>query len=171
MNKIFTVTLRFGERMRKRLELDLVSAGGVVYRLDGGGGVEVAICGRAYPEIWGLPKGTPDDGETELQTALREVREETGLEVVEEGYVGNVKYAFVRARDGARCRKTVHFYLMRPVGGDVSLHDHEFDFVRWMSAEDACRNLTHDNEVAIVQQSLSMVGERADRAGADARTG
>lgn len=156
--------------MRKKLELDLVSAGGVVHRLGGDGGLEVVVCGRSYPELWALPKGTPDEGETELQTALRETREETGLEVADEGYVGSVKYSFVRARDGARCRKTVHFYLMRPVGGDVSMHDHEFDFARWMSVEDACRNLTHASEVEIVQKSVSMVAQRADRAGADART-
>ena len=157
--------------MRKKLELDLVSAGGVVYRFGEGGGLEVAVCGRAYPEIWALPKGTPDGDESELQTALRETREETGLEVAEEGYVGSVKYAFVRARDGARIRKTVHFYLMRPVGGDLSMHDHEFDFARWMSVEDACRNLTHGSEVEIVQKSVSMVVAGSDRAGADAGTG
>ena len=158
------------KRRGKRLEVDLVSAGGVVYRMDAGGGVEVAVCGHEYPEVWRLPKGKPDEGETRLQTALREVREETGLEVVEEGYVGSVRYAFVSARSGARCRKTVHFYLMRPVGGDMSKHDREFDVVRWMSAEDACRTLTHGDEVDIVQKSLSMVVERAGRAGVDART-
>ena len=156
--------------MRKKLELDLVSAGGVVHRTGEDGGLEVVVCGRSYPRLWALPKGTPDKGETELQTALRETREETGLEVADEGYVGSVNYSFVRARDGARCRKTVHFYLMRPVGGDVSMHDHEFDFARWMSVEDACRNLTHASEVEIVQKSVSMVAQRADRAGADART-
>ena len=144
-------------RQRKRLELNLVSAGGVVYRLADGGVMEVAVCGHEYPEVWRLPKGGPDDGETELQTALRETREETGLEVEDAGYIDSVEYAFVRARDGARCRKTVHFYLMRPVGGDMSLHDHEFDVVRWMSAEDACRNLTYGSEVDIVQKSVSMV--------------
>lgn len=153
--------------MRKTLELDLVSAGGVVYRVDARGGVEVAVCGRAYPKVWGLPKGTPDAGETTLQTALRETREETGLEVESEGYIGDVGYAFRRASDGARCRKRVHFYLMRPVGGDMSMHDHEFDFVRWMNVEEACRTLTHGNEVDIVQKGVSMVEERAEIHAAD----
>lgn len=153
--------------MKKILEIELVSAGGVVYRMDARGGVDVAVCGRAYPESWRLPKGTPDKGETTLQTALRETREETGLEVESEGYIGGVEYAFRRASDGARCRKSVHFYLMRPVGGDMSMHDHEFDFVKWMNAEEACRTLTHGNEVDIVQKGVSMVEERAEVPAAD----
>ena len=153
--------------MKKILEIDLVSAGGVVYRLDARGGVEVAVCGLKYPESWRLPKGKPDAGETTLQTALRETREETGLEVESEGYIDVVEYVFRRASDGARCRKRVHFYLMRPVGGDMSMHDHEFDFVRWMNVEDACRTLTHGNEVDIVQKGVSMVEERAEIPAAD----
>ena len=150
--------------MRKRQTFELMSAGGVVYRTDTTGRVEVVICGRTYPEIWGLPKGTPDVGETEEQTALREVREETGLEVVTESYIDSIDFWFVRAVDGARCHKMVHFYLMRPVGGDVSRHDHEFDFVRWAQTDDACESLTYDNEVDIVQKGVSMVeqGVRAD---------
>ena len=153
--------------MKKILEIDLVSAGGVVYRLGARGGVEVAVCGLDYPKSWRLPKGTPDAGETTLQTALRETREETGLEVESEGYIDVVEYVFRRASDGARCRKRVHFYLMRPVGGDMSMHDHEFDFVRWMNVEDACRTLTHGNEVDIVQKGVSMVEERAEIPAAD----
>ena len=145
--------------MRKRLTVELMSAGGLVYRTDGKRGVEVVICGRKYPEVWGLPKGTPDPGETEEQTALREVREETGLDVVTERYIDSIRYWFVRASDGARCHKTVHYYLMRPVGGDLSQHDHEFDFVVWKSPGEASRTLTYENEVEIVQKGASMVGE------------
>ena len=53
----------------------------------------------------------------------------------------------------------VHYYLMRPVGGDLSQHDHEFDFVVWRSPTEACRTLTYENEVEIVQKGASMVGE------------
>ena len=145
--------------MRKRQTIELMSAGGVVYRTDGTGEVEVVVCGREYPAVWGLPKGTPDTGETEEQTALREVREETGLDVVSEDYIDSIDYWFVRAGDGARCHKLVHYYLMRPVGGDTSKHDHEFDFVKWVPPIDACRILTYENEVEIVQKGVSMVGQ------------
>lgn len=145
--------------MRKRHTVELMSAGGVVYRNNGKSGIEVVICGREYPAVWGLPKGTPDPGETEEQTALREVREETGLDVVTERYIDSIRYWFVRASDGARCHKIVHYYLMRPVGGDLSRHDHEFDFVIWTSPDEASRTLTYENEVEIVQKGASMVGK------------
>ena len=119
----------------------------------------MVICGREYPAVWGLPKGTPDPDETEEQTALREVREETGLDVVSEDYIDSIDYWFVRAWDGARCHKVVHYYLMRPTGGDMSQHDHEFDFVRWADSVDACQTLTYENEVEIVQKGVSMVGQ------------
>ena len=73
-----------------------VSAGGVVYRTDGGN-PEIVVCGRDSPPIWGLPKGTPDPGESHEQTAVREVEEETGLTVELEGLIDSIDYWFVRS--------------------------------------------------------------------------
>jgi len=140
--------------------LELVSCGGVVYRINSGK-VEVVICGRSSPAIWGLPKGTPDPGETREQTALREVQEETGLQVQIEDSIESIEYWFVSPYDELRYHKTVYFYLMSARGGDVSLHDHEFDFVKWVSAEEAFKTLTYDNEARIVQKGLSMVTQKA----------
>ena len=146
--------------LRRNNAENLMSAGGVVYRANPSGQLEVAICGLRNPENWRLPKGTPDPGETVIQTALREVREETGLDVVSDDYIDSIEYWFVRAQDGKRCHKIVHFYLMKPVGGDLSRHDHEFDIVKWAPVEDACDSLTYESEVDIVRKGVSMVGQQ-----------
>ena len=144
-------------RRKGRVE-DLVSAGGVVYRVRDGA-VEVVVCGLGSPMRWGLPKGTPDPAETREQTALREVGEETGLEVELERGIDSIEYWFVRPQDGVRCHKRVFFYLMSPTGGDVSQHDHEFDEVRWLPVEEALRTLTYENEVKVVQKGLSIISK------------
>ena len=139
---------------RRRVE-KLVSAGGVVCR-EGASGLEVLLCGRNSPPIWALPKGTPDPGETREQVALREVSEETGLEVRTEGFIGSIDYWFVRPPDGVRCHKTVYFYLMSATGGDISRHDQEFDDVRWFPDGEALKVMTYGNEVKVVEKGLSM---------------
>ncbi len=80
---------------------------------------------------WTLPKGTPDQGETVEQTALREVDEETGLTSASSSPLGSIHYSFVQR--GTRIDKTVHYFLMVPTGGDLAGHDQEFDEVRWVA--------------------------------------
>ena len=109
--------------------VQLDAAGGVVVRTDAQGQLEVAICGRARGGLWALPKGKPNGGEPPFQTALREVREETGLEVEGGPLIGEVTYSFYRSEDGVTFHKVVRFYLMKTVGGDISQHDAEFDEV------------------------------------------
>jgi 8-oxo-dGTP pyrophosphatase MutT (NUDIX family) len=127
---------------------------------DDGNGRDVLLCGRSSDRLWALPKGTPEPDETIEQTALREVREETGVEVEPDGLIGEVKYWFSRPQDGVRYYKTVHHFLLRPVGGDPSLHDHEFDEVRWFPVQEALRLLTYRNEAKILRQALELVDER-----------
>lgn len=131
----------------------LVSAGGVVCR-EREGQLEVALCGRLSSPVWALPKGTPDPGETLEQAALREVREETGLEVVIQTTLGSIEYWFSRIQDGVRCHKKVHFYLMVPTGGDMSLHDPEFDFVQWFPESEVLQTMTYASEAAVVKKAL-----------------
>ena len=133
----------------------VTSAGGVVLR-DGAEGLEVLVCGRNSDGLWALPKGTPEPGETLEQTALREVREETGIEVEKEDTVGEIKYWFSRPQEGVRYFKTVKHYLMRPIGGDTKNHDHEFDDVKWFAVGEALRLLTYRNEVKILRQAIDL---------------
>ncbi len=137
-----------------------VSAGGVVYRIEDQD-LQILLCGWRSPSSWMLPKGTPDPGETLEQTALREVREETGLEVVIQAYVDRTQYWFTSDSGGVRYHKTVHFYLMSPVGGSLSFHDPEFDLVQWFPVGEAVRAMTHTNDARIVERAVAMVRAEA----------
>jgi 8-oxo-dGTP pyrophosphatase MutT (NUDIX family) len=155
------------------------SAGGVVFRrlaapplLDAAEPISVAARARAplpdpqlpaemvlvgYPRegIWVLPKGTPSEGESPTQTALREVREETGIHSRIIGDLGSIEYWF--ARKGVRFHKEVAHFLMLAMGGDVSLHDHEYDEARWFPLADALRTLTHENEAQVVRRAEPLI--------------
>lgn len=120
------------------------------------GRVEIAILHRRSPRLWALPKGTPDSGETIEETALRETREETGLEVEIVAPLRSIRYFFVRG--STRFHKTVHFFLMRAVGGRTEDHDAEFDEVRWAPVEEAQALLTHATERSVVEEALSIIG-------------
>ena len=113
--------------------------------------VEVALVGRSHAGIWTLPKGTPQDGETIEQVALREVQEETGLAVRLIAYIGSISYSFVR--DQIRYQKQVRHFLLEAIGGDTTLHDHEYDMVEWFPLSEACRRLSYQNEVKILYQA------------------
>jgi len=116
---------------------------------------EIIVVHRRAPVLWALPKGTPDSGETIEETALRETREETGLEVEIEVSLSSIRYFFVRGT--TRFHKTVHFFLMRPVGGALELHDHEFDEVRWAAGPEALALLTHATERTVVERALKLL--------------
>jgi 8-oxo-dGTP pyrophosphatase MutT (NUDIX family) len=134
-------------RLRSRTA---TSAGGIVVR-DAREGPALVVGMRRRDRdavTWTLPKGTPDPGETVEETALREVGEETGLEVRIVGPLPSIEYTFVQS--GTRIHKTVHYFLMEPVGGDLSRHDREFERVRWVSFEEAPGLLTFPTERALV---------------------
>lgn len=126
------------------------SAGGVVYRLTPDG-PEIVLAHRRSPALWALPKGTPAAGETLEETALRETSEETGLAVEIEVPIGPISYVFTRG--STRFAKTVHFFLMRPVGGDLNDHDHEFDDVRWLPLPEALNLMNYPTEREVVEQA------------------
>ena len=131
------------------------SSGGVVFRQTNSGH-ELVLCGRDIPRMWCLPKGTPEKGENRQQTALREVSEETGLQVRIQMYIDDIHYQFLRISDKTKVQKTVHYYLMNAIGGDLSKHDHEFDEVGWFSVDDAINLLSYENEVKIVEQGIAL---------------
>ena len=131
------------------------SAGGLVIRY--ADGLPQLVAGRRRRDrdgvTWTLPKGTPHAGETTEQTALREVQEETGLEVEILRVAGSIAYSFVQS--GTRIRKTVHYFVMRATGGELAQHDHEFDEVRWVDVAEAATLLTFETERALVARTAA----------------
>lgn len=140
------------QRDRAPLRQKLATAAGGVVLRQGEHGQEVAILGRSNDGSWVLPKGTPGAGETIEETALREVREETGLDVRIVRPLGDMSYSF--AGTGERVHKVVHFFLMEQTGGDPSLHDSEYDEVRWVSVPEARRMLTFDTYREVLDRAL-----------------
>ena len=139
---------RSGARLRNA---NAVSAGGVLFRPGAPAGFQIVLVGRSAQGTWGLPKGTPSEGESLEQTALREVAEETGIEPKLVSPLGAIQYYFV-ARN-TRFHKMVHFYLMEAVGGDTSQHDHEYDLVEWFDLDEAIERLSYPNEVEMVRSA------------------
>lgn len=134
------------------------SAGGIVIRHDSGR-VWIVVGSRRRERdgwTWTLPKGTPKPGETREETALREVAEETGLRVRITAPFDSIEYWFVQS--GQRIHKTVHYYLMDPVGGDLAEHDHEFEQVRWITFDEARTMLTFETERDLVARAAALVG-------------
>lgn len=135
-----------------------VSAGGVVYRRRKGR-LEIALAARRTRRgelAWGLAKGAIEPGEAVESAAVREVREETGLEARIEAPLGDIRYFYVW--EGVRVRKTVHFFLMRSTGGRVSLRDHEMEDVRWFPLEEALKLATYRGEREVLERAAERLG-------------
>lgn len=131
--------------------MTVLAAGGVVYR-QGSGDIEVvAVVPQRELQRWGLPKGHQEPGETLPQTALREVQEETGLEVRITGDLGFVEYTF--AQGATLVHKQVYYYLMTTHGGDFGKRDHEMAQVIWLSLVQAISQMTFSTEREILERA------------------
>jgi 8-oxo-dGTP pyrophosphatase MutT (NUDIX family) len=135
------------------------SAGGVVVR---GDQVVVIVPTRRAADgsrVLALPKGHVDPGETSVQAATREVREETGIVAEPVRPLGESRYWY--RRDGRTIGKAVEFFLFHFVEGDTADHDDEVEEVRWIPLEEALTALSHAAEREMVQ--LALANLRKDR--------
>src|SRR3954449_12046277 len=111
------------------------SAGGVVVR---GGDCIVIVPtrrGRGNTRVLALPKGHPEGDESGADAALREIREETGVEASLVGKLGDIRYWY--QRDGKRISKVVSFFLFEHVSGDPGGDPFEVEEARWMPFDEA----------------------------------
>jgi 8-oxo-dGTP pyrophosphatase MutT (NUDIX family) len=129
------------------------SAGGVVVR---GDEVAVIVPTRRAADgsrVLALPKGHVDPGETAIEAAEREVREETGVRAEPVCELGETRYWY--RRDGRTIGKSVSFFLFRYLEGDVDDHDDEVEEARWITLAQAEESLSHAAEREMVGLALA----------------
>ena len=126
------------------------SAGGVVVRRMQGRPFVAVV--RVRDEILAPPKGHPPGDESPAAAALREVREETGVEAELVEKLGDIRYWY--ARGGKRVRKMVSFFLFRYRSGSVADHDHEVEEALWIPLADAPGRLAYKGEREMAERAL-----------------
>lgn len=142
-----------------RTRVTETSAGGFVLNRDGSR--TVALIGResrGRRTDWCVPKGHPEGGETLEQAAVREVFEETGLEVEIITKLGDITYEFNAGRN--IIVKTVHHFLMRQTGGDLTVENdpnHEAVEAAWFELDKLDSVLSHENERRMARAAIEWV--------------
>ena len=140
--------------------LEQVSAGGTAFRLNDSD-YEIAIISVNPSLRWQLPKGLIDEGETPEIAALREVREEAGIETEILSKIETIEYWYVGDNRSERVRfhKSVHFFLLAYRSGAVENHDTEVLEARWVGANEAIEMLAFKSEKAVVEKALKLVSQ------------
>lgn len=147
---------------RARLRrVDETSAGGLVIdeSSDQPVGAVIGRHDRRGRLLWSLPKGHIEPGESVEQAAVREVAEETGITGRIIGRLGTIDFWFMA--DGHRVHKTVHHYLLRAEGGELSDADVEVAAVAWMPLDEIATRLAYDDERALVARVPGLLAETA----------
>jgi 8-oxo-dGTP diphosphatase len=122
------------------------SAGGIVYKKEHGK-LFILLAQHSYHHGWVFPKGLIGDniaGEGKEETAIREVEEETGAKakIIKALEPATFWYVF----EGEKRKKTVYYYIMEYLGGDITQHDFEMENVEWLPEEDVEKRLTYKTD-------------------------
>ncbi|MCL4298514.1 MAG: NUDIX hydrolase [Anaerolineae bacterium] len=135
-----------------------VSAGGVVFRRSENQ-IQVALISVGQKKRWQLPKGLVNPDELNENAAIREVREETGLEAELVALIDKIEYWYASKEQGqpVRFHKFVYFYLLRYQSGSTENHDHEVNEACWVAIDQAYKLLTFKTEQKVVKQAKEMV--------------
>ena len=142
--------------------MDQISAGGVTFRWRDSE-PEIAIVSVKPKLRWQLPKGIVDPGESPQMTAVREVREEAGIDTELIRLIETIEYWYRGEKYGkpVRYHKYVHFYLLEYERGDVAEHDHEVEEARWVSLDEAMEMLEFKGERDVVEKARDMIKQMA----------
>ncbi len=124
---------------------EILAAGGVV--IDNENGTpRVLLVHRPPYDDWSFPKGKLDPGETVKEAALREVREETGLECRIIRELATTRYDYRTRNEGRLRPKAVHYFLMERASGDIQVPGDEVDRAEWFEFEEATRRLSYEQD-------------------------
>ncbi|MDD2822571.1 MAG: NUDIX domain-containing protein [Candidatus Daviesbacteria bacterium] len=126
------------------------SAGGIIFNKEG----QVLLTQHSTNKSWGFPKGHPNEGEGMKQAALREVKEEGGVEVEIINSVGQSKYKYTL--NGEEIFKIVTIYLMKYVSGDIKDHDWEVSDSGWFTPDEALKKLSFSNDKTLFKKAVGM---------------
>ena len=152
------------EQSKKSVKLrtvEQISAGGAAIR-KGDSGFEVALISARPSLRWQLPKGIIDAGETPEIAALREVREEAGIDTEILSKIETAEYWYVgesRGEGRVRFHKLVHFFLLKYTSGDVANHDFEVAEARWVKTAEAVEMLAFKSEKEVVEKAVKLISE------------
>ena len=132
-----------------------VSAGGVVFKEEAGSFLICLVARRRLGKlIWCLPKGHIETGEALTETALREVKEETGLSGKPVSPLGTIEYTFYDSESNKEVHKTVHFFLMRFERGCFDDHDDEVEDARWFPVSEALQTAEYAGERDVLARAM-----------------
>lgn len=134
-----------------------ISAGGVAFR-SFEGRTEVALISVGEDNRWQLPKGIVDKGESTEAAAVREVREEAGVDTRTVTLIDKIEYWYYDKGQQVRFHKFVYFYLLRYESGDVANHDDEVNEARWFEIDQAIEMLAFKSERKVVEAAKKMIG-------------
>lgn len=99
---------------------------------------------------WGFPKGHVEENETEVQTAIREVKEETNIDVeVNQNYRYEENYITDRGNN-----KTVIYFLAKKISNDIINQECEVEEVKWFTVDEALKTITYDNSRELLKKAL-----------------
>jgi 8-oxo-dGTP diphosphatase len=134
------------------------SAGGVVYKKNPS--LQILVSKHAYHHGWVFPKGLIGDRddnkhEGKEETAVREVKEETGADGEIEKTLTPVTYWY--EWEGEKIKKTVYYYTMKYLGGDISIHDDEMEEVEWISPKEVEKKLTYPSDKKVWKEAKELI--------------
>ncbi|MBB6372917.1 8-oxo-dGTP pyrophosphatase MutT (NUDIX family) [Pseudonocardia eucalypti] len=139
--------------------VDETSAGGLVVDRALSIAAVIGRLDRRGRLLWSLPKGHIEPGETPEQAAVREVHEETGIIGSVVAPLGTIDFWFVA--DDRRVHKTVHHYLLRATGGELSDNDVEVTEVAWVPLDELEKKLAYADERRLVRRANALLEESA----------